>query len=85
LIADGQLFTSYPAKAYLLIVFLFLRDQIEAGNLDDRQQELNDGPFYLKHTDDKGDHILVGDFNVIINWTFARVVPKYEAFGCSEW
>ncbi|CAG8889968.1 unnamed protein product [Penicillium egyptiacum] len=36
--------------------------------------------------DDKGDHILVDeDYNItgIIDWTFARLVPIYEAFGPS--
>jgi hypothetical protein len=36
--------------------------------------------------DDKGDHILVDEeYNVtgLIDWTFARVVPIYEAFGPS--
>lgn len=36
--------------------------------------------------DDKGDHILVDDdYNItgIIDWTFARTVPIYEAFGPS--
>jgi len=36
--------------------------------------------------DDKGDHILIDDdFQItgIIDWTFARTVPAYEAFGPS--
>lgn len=44
------------------------------------------GPFYLKHTDDKGDHLLVDeDWNIcgVIDWSFARLVPAYEAFGPS--
>ena len=39
---------------------------------------LDKEPFFLKHTDYKGDHILGDDeFNAtgIIDWTFARVVP----------
>lgn len=42
--------------------------------------------FYLKHVDDKGDHILVGEeLNItgIIDWQMARVVPRPEAFGPS--
>lgn len=38
--------------------------------------ESNEGPFYLKHYDDKGDHILVDDdFNItgIIDREFASV------------
>ncbi|KAF8250492.1 hypothetical protein K440DRAFT_653617 [Wilcoxina mikolae CBS 423.85] len=63
-----------------------IADQFTSYPVKAYLQELDDGPFYLKHTDDKGDHILVDDdFNVtgIIDWTFARVVPKYEAFGPS--
>lgn len=36
--------------------------------------------------DDKGDHILIDDdFRItgIIDWSFARAVPAYEAFGPS--
>ncbi|KAF8250491.1 hypothetical protein K440DRAFT_640061 [Wilcoxina mikolae CBS 423.85] len=42
--------------------------------------------FYLKHVDDKGNHLLVDDeLNVvgIIDWQFARVAPFAEAFGPS--
>ncbi|KAK4210075.1 hypothetical protein QBC37DRAFT_350636 [Rhypophila decipiens] len=42
--------------------------------------------FFLKHVDDKGDHLLVDeDYNIvgIIDWQFARVVPAAEAFGPS--
>lgn len=40
--------------------------------------------FYLKHMDDKGDHILVDDdFNTvgIIDWERAQTVSKSEAFA----
>lgn len=42
--------------------------------------------FYLKHVDDKGDHILVDkQLNItgIIDWQMARIVPRHEAFGPS--
>jgi aminoglycoside phosphotransferase (APT) family kinase protein len=42
--------------------------------------------FYLKHVDDKGDHILVDEqLNItgIIDWQMARIVPRHEAFGPS--
>lgn len=44
------------------------------------------GQFFLKHVDDKGDHLLVDEeFNIVgvIDWQFARVVPAAEAFGPS--
>ena len=48
------------------------------------------GPFYLKHYDDKGDHILVDeDFNItgIIDWEFASAEAKELAFSspCMMW
>ncbi|KAF5024778.1 hypothetical protein F66182_3156 [Fusarium sp. NRRL 66182] len=84
LIADGQLFSSFPVEAFLM--FRYLLHQIEKGTWLDRWPELNTGPFFLKHADDKGDHILVDkDFRItgVIDWTFAKVVPAYEAFGPS--
>lgn len=49
------------------------------------------GPsFFLKHFDDKGDHILVdGEYNItgIIDWEFASAEPKALAFStpCMLW
>ncbi|EAU37642.1 predicted protein [Aspergillus terreus NIH2624] len=85
LIADGQLFASFPVNAYL--VFSFLKSQIHilAANpsreLDGAAEE-----FYIKHVDDKGDHLMVDDqLNItgVIDWQMARVVPASEAFGPS--
>ena len=50
----------------------------------------NSTGFFLKHFEDKGDHILVDeDFNItgIIDWEFASVEPKAMAFGspCMLW
>jgi hypothetical protein len=50
----------------------------------------NEQPFFLKHFDDKGDHILVdNDFNItgIIDWEFASIEPKAHAFStpCMLW
>ena len=84
LIADGQLFTAFPVNAYL--VFLFLKSQIQElaskpnCNIETGEQ------FYIKHVDDKGDHLMVDDeLNIvgIIDWQMARVVPASEAFGPS--
>lgn len=52
--------------------------------------EANEGPFYLKHYDDKGDHILVDDdYNItgIIDWEFASAEAKDLAFSspCMMW
>ncbi|KAI5862168.1 hypothetical protein GGS23DRAFT_605791 [Durotheca rogersii] len=84
LIADGQLFSPYSIDAYLM--FKFLAEQAKAGPWLKKWQGLNLGPFFLKHVDDKGDHILIDDdFRItgIIDWSFARAVPAYEAFGPS--
>ena len=50
----------------------------------------NHSGFFLKHFDDKGDHILVDqDFNItgIIDWEFASLEPKALAFSspCMLW
>jgi hypothetical protein len=59
LICDGQIFSEYPVEAALM--FKYLQNQIDSGNWLDRWGQLNSGPFFLKHSDDKGDHILVDD------------------------
>ncbi|KAI1269963.1 hypothetical protein F5Y18DRAFT_372108 [Xylariaceae sp. FL1019] len=77
LIADGQLYPQFPVEAYL--VYRFLQDN--ATQLSDRE-----GEFFLKHVDDKGDHLMVDeDLNItgIIDWQMARIVPRREAFALS--
>lgn len=84
LISDHQLFTNYPVNAYL--IFRHLHKLAIKGKFDDMESSLDLGPFYLKHMDDKGDHVLVDEkFNItgIIDWSFTRIVPAYEAFGPS--
>ncbi|KAK7397617.1 hypothetical protein QQX98_013015 [Neonectria punicea] len=42
--------------------------------------------FFLKHVDDKGDHLMVDeDLNItsIIDWQMARIVPRREVFALS--
>ncbi|KAE8422712.1 hypothetical protein BDV36DRAFT_310422 [Aspergillus pseudocaelatus] len=85
LIADGQLYTSFPVNVYL--VFSFLKSQIPAlpANRDPNSSTVTE-QFYIKHVDDKGDHLVVDDeLNIIgiTNWQMARVVPASEAFGPS--
>jgi hypothetical protein len=53
LITDGQLYTKYPVNAYL--VCRFLRDN--ATQLVSQEENQMTERFYLKHVDDKGDHI----------------------------
>ena len=81
LIADGQLHPEYPKEAFLFYHLLRHR----AAPILAKQMERFDG-FFLKHVDDKGDHLLVdADYNLtgIVDWQFARFVPACEAFGPS--
>jgi hypothetical protein len=83
-IKEKQLFSSYPADAYL--IYKYITKLAAEGRFNCLEKDLDNGPFFLKHMDDKGDHIMVDDeFNIvgIIDWTFARTVPIYEAFGPS--
>ncbi|KJK60920.1 hypothetical protein P875_00042903 [Aspergillus parasiticus SU-1] len=85
LIADSQLFTFFPVNAYL--VFSFLKSQIPAlaVNLNHDSSAATE-QFYIKHVDDKGDHLMVDDeLNItgIIEWQMASVVPASEAFRLS--
>lgn len=84
LISDHQLFINYSVNAYL--IFRYLYQLAIEGKFNEHESSLDLGPFYLKHMDDKGDHIFVDEkFNItgIIDWSFARTVPAYEAFGPS--
>jgi hypothetical protein len=85
LIADGQLFTSFPVNAYL--VFSYLKSQIQAFAAKPTHNSVETTEqFYIKHVDDKGDRLMVDDeLNIIgiIDWQMARVVPASEAFGPS--
>lgn len=77
LIADGQLYPQFPIEAYL--VYRFLQDN--ATQLSDSEDK-----FFLKHVDDKGDHLMVDEnLNItgIIDWQMARIVPRREAFALS--
>jgi len=79
LIADGQVHHTYPLEAFLY--YRFLRKNAAKIVGSDTA-----GNFFLKHVDDKGDHLLVDkNLNItgIIDWQFARTVPSAEAFGPS--
>ena len=82
LIVDGQLYTEYPINAYLL--YRFLKDNVTKFVSQEENQTTE--RFYLKHIDDKGDHLLVDEqLNItgVIDWQMARIVPRREAFGPS--
>ncbi|PQE10347.1 aminoglycoside phosphotransferase protein [Rutstroemia sp. NJR-2017a WRK4] len=69
LIADGRLYTEYPVNAYLV----YQREPIGLA----RGKQMTER-FYLKHVDDKGDHILVDEqLNItsIIDWQMTPFGP----------
>ncbi|KAK1509298.1 hypothetical protein CABS01_16852 [Colletotrichum abscissum] len=79
MIASGELIASRPIDAYLTHRFrLDVIDRLWTGSTAEKR-------FFLKHPDDKGDHILVNDdFDIvgIIDWEWTRTVSSMEAF-CS--
>ncbi|KAK0636909.1 hypothetical protein B0T17DRAFT_587923 [Bombardia bombarda] len=84
LIVDGQMYPQFPVEAYL--VYRFLRDEASRQLSDFEDGDGDEKELFLKHVDDKGDHLLVdGDSNIIgiIDCQMARVVPRREAFAVS--
>ncbi|KAG8623886.1 hypothetical protein KVT40_008862 [Elsinoe batatas] len=79
LIADGQLYVDYPD-----IAFRFYHTMLAA--VPSLCAPSGPPAFYIKHVDDKGDHIMINNQGIItgiIDWQFARCVPSSEAFGAS--
>ncbi|KAL9095267.1 MAG: hypothetical protein Q9165_002523 [Trypethelium subeluteriae] len=86
LIADGQLYHEYPSDAFYF--YMMLKDHAHLLVSDE-----DDGDFFLKHVDDKGDHLLIdgaGNITGIIDWQFARcvsaqiLVPSIQAMPASQ-
>lgn len=78
-IDTGERYSDCKDEAHLIYTNLLS----QVVGLDDEKYQA--GPFYLKHLDDKGDHILVDEhFNItgIIDWEWAQAVPEPEAFCC---
>ncbi|PYH38142.1 uncharacterized protein BO87DRAFT_326429, partial [Aspergillus neoniger CBS 115656] len=78
LIIRGERYAGREIDAFLVHRFLLdcIPKIIEHYTYDD-------GRFYLRHADDKGDHILVdGDYNItgIVDWEWAYTDSKTEAF-----
>nr|XP_031863149.1 uncharacterized protein CI109_001628 [Kwoniella shandongensis]KAA5530221.1 hypothetical protein CI109_001628 [Kwoniella shandongensis] len=72
-------------KRYLpseeLVSYLML---LEARALVEGCKEMEQGPWYLKHTDERGDHFWAnekGELVNIIDWEWASLVSKGEAFA----
>ncbi|KAJ8109850.1 hypothetical protein ONZ43_g6023 [Nemania bipapillata] len=86
LITDGQLYLEYPKEAFLFHRLLRDRAAPALATTATTAESSASGLFFLKHVDDKGDHLLVDeDYNIatVIDWQFACFVPACEAFGPS--
>ncbi|KAF6784150.1 hypothetical protein CSOJ01_15798 [Colletotrichum sojae] len=79
LIVRDEMYSQRPVEAYLIHRFLLdLIPSVLPSPVPDDQR------YYLKHADDKGDHILVDqDFNItgIIDWEWAHTAPPSQAFN----
>ncbi|KAI0013634.1 hypothetical protein F4779DRAFT_562477 [Xylariaceae sp. FL0662B] len=84
MIASGEIAADYPIDVYLVHRFrLDILNNIGEGFLSERK-------FFLKHPDNKGDHILVNkDYDIvsIIDWEWCHTVSKEDAFSssCMMW
>jgi hypothetical protein len=86
MIADRQIFNRFPVDAFL--VFRYLKELAQTGRFNSfypNEPELDRKHFYLKHSAGiTEDRIIVDDqYNIVEvkDWTLARLVPAYEAFG----
>lgn len=84
MIAMGEIGTTENAMD------VFLAHRFRFDLLDTVWQGEGDEKFYLKHADDKGDHILVNanfDIVAIIDWEWCSTASKEEAFSspCMMW
>lgn len=79
LIVNREMYAGREIDAFL--VHRFLLDCIPEVVL--HHNRFDDGRSYLRHADDKGDHLLVdADYNItgIIDWEWAYTASKSEAF-----
>jgi hypothetical protein len=77
-IARGEVHHTNAIDSYLVHGYL-----LEHAPAFSRREQCSASMYYLKHMDDKGDHILVDDdYNItgIIDWEWAQTMPKGEAF-----
>ncbi|VUC29426.1 unnamed protein product [Clonostachys rosea] len=78
LILQEEMYSQQSLDAYLIHRFLLdlIPHVVPPGG--------NEGKFYLKHADDKGDHIMVDDscnITGIIDWEWAHTAPPELAFN----
>ncbi|KAI9757506.1 MAG: hypothetical protein M4579_003419 [Chaenotheca gracillima] len=85
LITSGQLYPLWAVDAFLIHRFLLdLVPQLSLPTSAPTEGHGSREEHFLRHADDKGDHILVDDeFNItgIIDWEWAYTAPKSEAFS----
>ncbi|KAK0610583.1 hypothetical protein B0T17DRAFT_565496 [Bombardia bombarda] len=86
MIASGEIGTAENAAD----VFLAHRFRLDVLDEVWKSATGEDEKFFLKHADDKGDHIFVNkDFDIvgIIDWEWCSIVSKEEAFAspCMMW
>jgi aminoglycoside phosphotransferase (APT) family kinase protein len=79
LIGNGKTYTNFPVEAYL--IYSYLKEKVDQLCPTTASEH-----FFLKHIDDKGDHLMVDEnMNIVgvIDWQMARIAPAVEAFGPS--
>ena len=89
LILQNEMYPQRPVDAYLIHRYLLdlvprVLPPVHSVNDDDDHNNNNNGKFYLKHADDKGDHIMVDDeYNItaIIDWEWAHTAVPAHAFN----
>ncbi|EIW67082.1 hypothetical protein TREMEDRAFT_64951 [Tremella mesenterica DSM 1558] len=77
-IEKGLRFVDDPQTAYLVHL------QVKQWIMEDVTLGVEEEEFYIKHADDKGDHIMVddeGNITGIIDWEWAYSTTKSEAFS----
>ncbi|KAI0390045.1 hypothetical protein F5Y17DRAFT_472179 [Xylariaceae sp. FL0594] len=84
LIANGEIAGEYPVD--ICLAHRFRLDILDHFGKD----IVSEGGFFLKHPDDKGDHILINkDYDIvgIIDWEWCSTVSKEDAFSspCMMW
>jgi aminoglycoside phosphotransferase (APT) family kinase protein len=73
-VAQGEVHHNNAVNSYLVHRYL-----LERAPAFSRLEQSDTPQYYLKHMDDKGDHILIDDdYNItgIIDWEWAQTMPK---------
>lgn len=85
-----RMLASHEVSSLPVDNYLALRWRLNALEGLVASSKSREGPFYLKHADDKGDHIMIDEeYNItgIIDWEFASTEPWESAFSspCFMW